>query len=167
MFTKIEDFLGYWKSLSAGTEKILGALTDQSLGQAVADGHRTIGRIAWHIAATIPEMGGRTGIDIKGPAMDAPVPKTAKEIKEGYSTAANSLLELVEKDWTDETLQIEDDMYGESWKRGLTLLALGEHEIHHRGQLTVLMRQAGLQVPGVFGPSKEEWANYGAPPPEI
>jgi uncharacterized damage-inducible protein DinB len=26
-----------------------------------------------------------------------------------------------------------------------------------RGQLTVLMRQADLKVPGVYGPSKEEW----------
>jgi uncharacterized damage-inducible protein DinB len=38
------------------------------------------------------------------------------------------------------------------------------HEIHHRGQMTVLMRQAGLKVPGVYGPSREEWTAYGMPP---
>ena len=32
-----------------------------------------------------------------------------------------------------------------------------QHQAHHRGQLTVLMRQADLKVPGVYGPSKEEW----------
>lgn len=38
-------------------------------------------------------------------------------------------------------------------------------ETHHLGQMTVLMRQAGLNVPGVYGPSKEEWTAYGMPEP--
>jgi len=25
------------------------------------------------------------------------------------------------------------------------------------------MRQAGLKVPGIYGPSKEEWETYGMP----
>ncbi|MBI2416475.1 MAG: hypothetical protein HYV28_00920 [Ignavibacteriales bacterium] len=29
--------------------------------------------------------------------------------------------------------------------------------------MTVLMRQAGLKVPGAYGPSREEWAAYGMP----
>jgi uncharacterized damage-inducible protein DinB len=47
-------------------------------------------------------------------------------------------------------------MYGEHWPRGLTLQALVFHEIHHRGAMTVLMRQAGLTVPGIYGPNREE-----------
>ena len=43
------------------------------------------------------------------------------------------------------------------------LSALIRHEAHHRGQMTVLMRQAGLTVPGVYGPSREEWVAYGMP----
>jgi uncharacterized damage-inducible protein DinB len=35
---------------------------------------------------------------------------------------------------------------------------LVRHLIHHRGQLIVLMREAGLIVPGVYGPSREETA---------
>jgi uncharacterized damage-inducible protein DinB len=58
-------------------------------------------------------------------------------------------------------------MYGEKWTRGVTARVLLNHQTHHRGQMTILMRQAGLKVPGVYGPSKEEWAEYGAPPPEI
>ncbi len=167
MFVTIKDFVEYWKSLSDGTRKILNALTDESLAQSVAEDHRNIGRIAWHIVTTLPEMSKQTGLKLSGPKADAPLPKSAKEIKDGYDTAAKSLLEQIEKNWTDETLQSEDEMYGETWKRGLTLRILGDHEIHHRGQITVLMRQAGLKVPGVFGPAKEEWSQYGAPEPEI
>jgi uncharacterized damage-inducible protein DinB len=58
-------------------------------------------------------------------------------------------------------LPVEIPMYGEKWTRGFTLYVLIAHQSHHRGQMTVLMRQAGLKVPGVCGPSKEEWAAYG------
>ena len=58
-------------------------------------------------------------------------------------------------------------MYGEKWQRGLTLHILLQHEVHHRGQMTVLMRQAGLKVPNIYGPAKEGWAEYGADTPII
>ena len=69
--------------------------------------------------------------------------------------------------WNDETLEIEDTMYGENWQRGMTLTALLMHQAHHRGQMTVLMRQAGLKVPGVYGPAMEDWAAYGQPAPLV
>ena len=49
----------------------------------------------------------------------------------------------------------------------LTLQILLFHQTHHRGQMTVLMRQAGLPVPGMYGPAKEDWAKYGMPTPTI
>lgn len=167
MFTAIEHFKNSWTYESAATGKLLTELTDKSLGQAVANDHRTIGRLAWHIIQTLPEMGGRTGLKISGPDMKDPVPTSAAAIKDAYEQAAGSLLEQVTKDWTNETLNIEDDMYGQQWKRGMSLAAMINHEIHHRGQLTVLMRQAGLKVPGVYGPSKDEWTQYGMNPPAI
>jgi uncharacterized damage-inducible protein DinB len=75
--------------------------------------------------------------------------------------------EQVTTPWKDETLQVVDDLYGQKWKRGATLLSLIKHEVHHRGQMTVLMRQAGLKVPGIYGPSKEEWPQYGMKEPGI
>jgi uncharacterized damage-inducible protein DinB len=56
------------------------------------------------------------------------------------------------------------EMYGEKWTRAQALAGLLKHEIHHRAQITVLMRQAGLKVPGVYGPAKEEWVSYGMQP---
>ncbi|WP_258881781.1 DinB family protein [Paenibacillus sp. sptzw28] len=32
------------------------------------------------------------------------------------------------------------------------------HQIHHRGQMTILIRQAGLTAPGIYGPNEEETA---------
>ncbi len=55
-------------------------------------------------------------------------------------------------------------MYGQEWKNSFSLWALVTHQIHHRGQMTVLMRQAGLKVPGLYGPAKEEWEAMGMKP---
>lgn len=167
IFRKVDDFAASWEYQSDGTRKILGALTDASLRHGVAKGHRDIGRVAWHIVSSIAEMANRTGLKVDGPAEKAPVPKTVTEIQRAYDKAAGMLLEQVRQYWKDDTLTQIDDMYGEKWARGMTLGVLINHEIHHRGQLTVLMRSAGLPVPGIFGPSLEEWKNYGANPPEV
>jgi uncharacterized damage-inducible protein DinB len=166
MFRKIEDFLGSWSYETEATVKVFSALTDESLEQEVSPDGRTLGRIAWHIVQTLPEMGNRTGLQVVGPGEGAPVPSSAGEILDRFREAAESLQEEVQTSWTDAELEVQDDMYGEMWMRGQTLGALVSHQTHHRGQMTVLMRQAGLKVPGVYGPAKEEWADYGMPPQE-
>jgi uncharacterized damage-inducible protein DinB len=167
MFHTIDDFVKDWTQESSKTQAQMDQLTDKALGQTVVDGHRTLGRLAWHIIVTIPEMMQRTGLKLPAVDHSAPVPKTAAEFKKAYAAVSKQLLEQVKSNWKDSSLQIEDDMYGEKWKRGATAFALVKHEVHHRGQMTVLMRQAGLKVAGIYGPSKEEWVNYGAPAPEI
>ena len=167
MYRRVEDFVKAWETESASTQKLLDAIDDKSLGQPVLEGHRTLARIAWHIVTTIPEMMANTGLTVKSVAPDSPVPGKAADIQKAYAAVASELLQQVKGRWTDETLTIEDEMYGEKWPRGQSARVLIDHQTHHRGQLTVLMRQAGLKVPGVYGPSKEEWAGYGAPPPEV
>ena len=168
MYRAVNDFLEHWKWESQQMQAVLDVLTDASLAQAVIEGHRTLGRMAWHICTTIPEMMAHTGLKMEHlVAPDAPVPSTAKEIARAYSVVAKALADEVAAKWDDKGLLAEDELYGERWKRGFTLLVLLKHQIHHRGQMTVLMRQAGLRVPGIYGPAMEEWAQYGAPAPEV
>lgn len=167
MIRTISDFEQTWSNEIEATQKILKHLTDKSLGQRVDSDSRTLGRLAWHIVTTISEMMSKTGLVLAGPHPEAPVPATAKEIFRAYSDAAISLLEQVKKNWTDSTLEIKDNLYGEMWARGNTLAALILHQTHHRGQMTVLMRQAGLDVPGVYGPARQEWAAFGMKPPAV
>jgi len=167
MFHTIEEFTKTWSQHSDGTKKILAALTDQSLSQRVGPEDRTLGRMAWHLITSIPEMMARTGLKLNGPAAESPLSNFFCELKTAYDILSKSMLEQIGRNWKDSSLQIEDDMYGFKWKRGLTLRILVDHEIHHRGQMTVLMRQAGLKVPGVYGPSRDEWAGMGMPTPEV
>ena len=166
MYYKISDFIEDWKYESESTIKILSNLTDEVLTEKFNNEIRTAGRLAWHIAGAISEIGHRMGLTFEKIDQDSPFPSTAKEIVDEYKRASDGLIKEIIEKWTDETLLVEDDMYGEMWKKGKTLGVLVTHQIHHRGQLTVVMRLAGLKVPGVYGPAKEEWANYGMQPQE-
>jgi uncharacterized damage-inducible protein DinB len=167
MYRRIDDFLRSWEYEAASTSKVIGEMTEAARGQAVAPGHRTLDRLAWHVAQSIPEMMSMTGLSVTGINSDAPVPENIADIKQAYDAASASLAEAVKTNWKDETLEVEDAMYGENWKRGTTLTALLMHQAHHRGQMTVLLRQAGLKVPGVYGPALEEWAAFGQPAPLV
>lgn len=167
MFLTIQAFAQEWGYEAAGTQKILDVLTDASLQQEVTPENRTLGRIAWHIVTTLHEMMSRTGLEFAAPHHDAALPTSAKEIADAYRGASAALLEAVKSQWTDESLLVESEMYGDSWPNGVTLSILISHQIHHRGQMTILMRQAGLPVPGIYGPSREEWEQMGMEPPAI
>ncbi|PWB70310.1 hypothetical protein C3F09_09205 [candidate division GN15 bacterium] len=168
MYTSIKEFETDFAQESGNTQKLMNELTDASLKQAVDKDHRTLGRMAWHIITTYPEMMGATDLKITGVKHDDPVPKTAAEIKKAYESVTKSLREQIAATWNDSTLKVVDKMYGAyEWPRALTLQILIRHEVHHRAQMTVLMRQAGLKVPGVYGPSHDEWGAYGQKPPEV
>jgi uncharacterized damage-inducible protein DinB len=167
MIHTIKDFEHLWSRELETTQKVFKHLTDKSLTQEFSPNVRNLGRLAWHITTTIPEMMEKTGLTITGVKQDDPIPSSAKAIFKSYSDAAISLLEQVKTKWNNASLEIEDEMYGERWKRGATLAGLVHHEIHHRGEMIVLMRLAGLSVPGVYGPTREEWAQYGMEPPKV
>jgi uncharacterized damage-inducible protein DinB len=165
MFRQLNDFTTAYTRKSEENLKLMQQLTDASLSQRVAEGHRTLGQIAWHIAMSIPEMLSHTGLKLEGFDHEAAPPASAREIAAAYERASQALLEQIKAHWTDETLAVVDDMYGEQWPRGLTLSILIDHESHHAGQMTVLLRQAGLKPSAVCGPTKEDWAQYGMEAP--
>lgn len=164
MYLTIQEFIDDWKNESTATMKILRTLTDESLSQKVYDGGRTLGRIAWHIVYTIGEMTSKTGLGTDVIDENAEPPASAESIAIEYKKASDQMVEEVEKQWTDDMLAEKIELYGQKWSRAATLSVLVRHEIHHRAQMTVLMRQAGLPVPGIYGPSKEEWSKFGMDP---
>lgn len=163
MYRKIEDFQRDWTYETAQTVKLFEHLTEESLNRKVTQDGRSIGFLAWHLIQTLNEMPREAGLKIDAPNFETAPPEKVSEIIAVFEKAANSVKEEVSKNWTDETLLEEDQMYGEIWAKGLTLLYLMLHHAHHRGQITVLMRQAGLKVIGVYGPAKEEWTEQGMP----
>lgn len=162
MFTTVQSFVDEYRMESAATRKLMNALTDASLKQTVTPDHRTLGFLAWHLVST-PGMLEPTGLKIQ-PVNPNEQPTSAGAIDEAYHKTSNDVLEAAQKQLTDEKLKETIFFYGNQWTIGYALYVFLKHEIHHRGQLTVLMRQAGLSVAGMYGPSKEEWIGMGMEP---
>ena len=157
MFYKISDFQKDWAVESEATLKLLRVLTDKSLEQKVYEEGRTLGTLAWHLVCSAGRTAVQVGLKVNAATDESQVPESAKVILDEYENSAKEVLDAVLSNWTDEALLEEIPMFRSVWKKGQVLTVLIRHQIHHRAQMTVLIRQAGLKVPGVYGPSREEW----------
>lgn len=166
MYRKIEDFLIDWKQESEATLTIFKNINNEALNKKDHNNVRSIAVLAWHITITLNEMMNKTGLKVTGPDEHSKPPATINEIIDAYESAAKSIRDEIQKHWNDASLLEEVNLYGENWKNGVTLSVLIKHQAHHRGQLTVLMRQSGMIVPGIYGPAKEEWSKYNLPTAE-
>lgn len=158
MFRTVEEFLNEWNVETQTTIKVLQQLTDASLSQQIAPEHYKLGELAWHIAHSIPVFAQQIGLETISLGDYRNTPEEASTIVEGYEQANNSFVEVITSTFNDETLSEVRNVFGRDSSNANTLRFLIQHQAHHRGQMTVLMRQAGLVVPGVYGPSREEWA---------
>lgn len=161
MINSLQEFIETWTYESASTVKLLQQLTDQSLTQEVYPGGRTLGRLVNHLVETLTELPSKLQLGI---TEEHPNFQTAAELASQYERCSAQLISAIKNKWTDANLQVKNPMYGEEWTNAFSLQVLIMHQAHHRGQMTVLMRQAGLKVHGIYGPAKEEWALMGLPP---
>lgn len=167
MYTSIEAFIRDWHHEAVTTQKVFDTLTDSSLQQMVSPDDRSLGRIAWHIVTSTPEMLNEFGIKVDSVSNADSVPSSAKEIAETFRKVSVDTIDAVKEQWTDASLSEMKNVFGMDMPGGVMLLMLNKHIIHHRGQLSVLMRQAGLRVPGIYGPTREDWSQMGMDAPTI
>jgi len=166
MFYKLTDFQKEWAIETQATINLLKVLTDKSLEQKVNDEGRTLGRLAWHLVCSLSKTELQAGLPVKSLPDETTLPVTAKEILNQYKISSNEVIENVISNWTNEALEEEIPMFRDKWRRGQVLTVLIKHQTHHRAQMTILMRQARLTVPGIYGPSREEWELLKMPPRE-
>jgi uncharacterized damage-inducible protein DinB len=149
MFKTMQDFQKEWTRQAEQTALLLEACTDEALRQSVAQGHRTLGEIAWHLVESLHYM---ASLGLTFPAPVKAEPMTAKKITEEYRSISREVLQAVTSQWSEASLQETLELWGEAWTRGEILLFTIMHQAHHRGQMTVLMRQAGYaDIPRMFG----------------
>ncbi|MFY4776719.1 DinB family protein [Metabacillus sp. RGM 3146] len=157
MFTSVNDFLNEWKQEAADTQKVMDVLTDESLNQEVSPGLYSIGSLAWHITGAVYYFPSQIGVKFEIPYLQKAAPKSAAEISETYKIVSQRLTEAFTEQVSDQKMNEMVNLFGRDMPVQAVFRLLIQHQAHHRGQLTVLMRQADLTVPGVYGPSKEEW----------
>ena len=166
MYRSIKDFIADWQYETAGTVKILNIITEDQRADHIHPDVRSLERLAWHLTQTLTEMGHRAGLFAADLLAYENIPATMAELIGIYESHALQVAKAVHSKWTDSALTEKVEMYGEPWAKGVVLRVLISHQSHHRGQMTVIMRMLALPVPGLYGPSKEEWVEMGAEVPE-
>lgn len=164
MYRSIKDFLTDLAAEQENTVKIFSNITEDTKAVKLHENVRTLERLAWHITQSITEIGTAAGLFEKDELHGLPIPETLPEIITAYRNFNTELQKTVPLKFTDSILTDTVPMYGEEWEKGKVLSVLIAHEAHHRSQMTVVMRLLGLPVPGIYGPSKEEWSMMGLPP---
>ena len=165
MYVTISDFIKEWNREAMLTQNVLDGLTDESLKQQVYPEGRTLGRIAWHLTTNIPDYLTHFGLNIDRVKNAENVPTSAKEIAETFKEVSSLVAQIIEKQWTDKSIEQIQEAFGRQESNAQILMGLIKHIVHHRGQITVLMRQAGLKPFGVYGPPKEDWIHLGVENP--
>lgn len=153
MYRSLADFRTHFQEEVVDTVKVLRAIPDAAAVQAIGPKFRDLRRLGWHLVQSLASLPAEIGLKVAAPEGEAPA--AMAEIIAAYEGAAASLLTQLEA-WTDADLLTEDTLWGMLvWKKGYSLQALEMHQAHHRGQMTVLMRQAGLRIPEFYGPTLE------------
>ncbi len=159
MFNNAQEFLQSFGMESDTTERVLRALTPEALAHSKGAGDQSAADIAWHIATAPRYMFPQIGWDL--PAMTewgTPANISVDQIVAEYCANRDRIKTEAAKQ-SPEDLQKVYTVFGRmEWPAAMMLQAQIVHEAHHRGQLSVLMRQAGLTVPSIYGPNKEETA---------
>lgn len=161
MYSSVSKFIEDWQNEAALTVKIFEAIPEEKLNEIPGDNIRTLARMAWHITCTTVEMPFNAGLLKEEVINEDEVPSNIADITEQFKKYSNELVEVVQKEWGEADLQETLQLYGQTWTKNLVLTVLVKHMIHHRAQMTVVMRILGIRVPGIYGPSKEEWAEFG------
>ena len=155
MYRKVEDFIQEWTMSAEGTANVFKAMTDDKLDQAIVENHNTLGWLAWHLTTAPIFLAKFAKLELPTVGNPKEIPASAKAIVTAYENMAKSL-ENAASSLTDKDLGEGVPAFGTTLERGQILRKIVDHQTHHRGQMTVLLRQAGLEVPGVMGPTKEQ-----------
>lgn len=155
---EIAEFIGLWENESALTKALLETIPDDKLDFQPDPHGRSIGELAWHIAqleAIFSNMARERTFGGSRPS-GLERPPTVPELVSGYARIHRESVERV-RGLHPEDLDREFPFFDRQISvRNVLRFPLLHHEIHHRGQLMMMIRQAGGVPSRVYGPNREE-----------
>lgn len=150
MYRQIGDFVADYDEESASTLAVIEALVDECLELDAAPGDATIGGLVWHISSFAPyRLLNPLGLGIEEAVR--PSGTTVAELSELFSRVRRGIIERAPLAWHDTELAGQREVFGMVLPLGKWLGIVVKHEVHHRGQLSVLLSRAGLAVPALYG----------------
>jgi uncharacterized damage-inducible protein DinB len=159
----VTDLLQELEQEAQTTRRVLERVPQDQLGWAPHEKSMTLGELAMHVATlpgAIAELSTRSSFDVKTQVPRPSATSTAELVAALDQSVARARVLLGAMD--DAALatpwrMVNGDRELMSISRGALLRSVMlNHWYHHRGQLTVYLRQTGAPVPAVYGPSADE-----------
>lgn len=163
----IEPFLDYYSKVRARTHRVVMLIPEDKLEWSYRPGKFTLGDLVRHIAAIERYLYAETVFDrpsiYAGCGPELATGKTA--VLDYLDTTHRESMHLFAQ-LTPENLQAKIKTPAghpiTCWK---WLRLLPEHEMHHRGQIYLLLNQIGIETPQLYGLSAEEVEALSHPKP--
>jgi len=159
----IETLLQELEQEAQTTRRVLERVPDASLGWKPHEKSMSLGQLALHIA-TVPgavaEMAAGPGLDMP-PAFVQPSAQTSAELLPALEQSlvkARAALGGIDdrralEPWT---LERGDQVLMTMPRAAVLRTIMLNHWYHHRGQLSVYLRELDVPVPSIYGPSADE-----------
>jgi len=160
--TKTQELLQELEQEARTTRRVLERVPADRLGWKPHDKSMSLGQLALHVAivpGAVAELSQRSSIPV--PEFVHPSPASAAELIPAFDDSIAKATAVLRS--------IDDESLGKIWRamdgdREVMSLPVGallrsimlNHWYHHRGQLCVYLRQVGVPVPSVYGPTADE-----------
>jgi uncharacterized damage-inducible protein DinB len=158
----IKEFLQEFEQEVQTTRRVLERVPADRLAWKPHDKSMSLGQLALHVA-TVPgavaEISGQS--PFPAPKFEHPSPASAAELIPALDQSLAKVREILGK--------MDDAALARTWRvvdgdrevMAIPVAALFRsimlnHWYHHRGQLSVYLRQVGVPVPSIYGPSADE-----------
>lgn len=160
MSHEFERFLKTWDEEAGRTLALLKTIPADQYDFRPDSKGRSIGEMAWHLAeldAYIPHGLARKDLSIRDRPEGIERPRIVAELAPGYERVHRAALEKM-RALRDIDFESSVKFFDGSAMpvRRILWNALLHHLIHHRGQLTLMIRLAGGRPSGLYGPTREE-----------
>jgi uncharacterized damage-inducible protein DinB len=159
----IDPMLMEYEQESMTTRRLLERVPTEQMDWRPHPKARSLGELANHIAVSqqrVPAAIQTATYDL-GSGADGAVPADASEIVKNFDANVTEAKRLL-GGMSDEDLmsgwegQVGGKTVFTSPKAGVVRGILLNHTIHHRGQLSAYLRQLGVALPSIYGPTADE-----------
>lgn len=157
MIQSIDQFIAYFDGIRRRTITYIGAVPAERLDWAPRAGEFTCGDIVRHLVAAEQMfvgavVEGRWAYPGHAPAPQDTLESLRARLDAGHAAALAALRAL------DEAVlhQPRPTLHGSPVKAWRLLMAMVEHEIHHRSQLAVYLSLMGIEPPQIYGLGVED-----------
>ncbi len=155
MSPQIQGIVHWWNNEHTTSIRVIGAIPEDQTAFSPHEKSMTALELAWHIAFSEAGvvnfiMTGEFNFD------SAPKsPETFQDIIKWKETSHEKVVNQIVEAGEAHLMEVVE-FFGQEMPRMGILNFLLAHEIHHRGQLSVYVREAGGLVPSIYGGSADE-----------